>query len=976
MIQNEEFIQEFVDEAKSHVANIEIALLKKETHLDQEVINDVFRAVHSIKGTAGFFGLKNIVELGHAMENVLGDIRSERLNMTNENADMLLAANDCMKEMIEHVISSEFTDISIIVEQLNSLGANQSELTIMVADEDENKHIILGEGLLALQDAISHDHHVFKVSLELKRDLQSDSGGPIKFIKNIQLAGTIIETITNLNEIISIEDILDAVEFGSKDVYLFVIVSTALDKEDLSSRIDIPVDRIHRMRIDNGDEQHQTKGNSNFQMNEFDTATNIEHNQIQTVLGPKSLKLEDSVRVHVSILNDLLNMASEMVLGRNQLLSTLESYRKTIPSLAPILQNIDRLTSGMQEKIMQTRMQPVGNVFNKFPRIMRDISKSLSKEMELILEGENVELDKSMIEALTDPLTHLVRNAADHGLEMADIRVKAGKPGKGTITLKAYHEGGYVHIDVIDDGAGMDSEKIKFKALEKQLITEQDISNMTEQEILKLIFKPGFSTSEAITDISGRGVGMDVVRTNIEKIGGSIEIFSSKGIGSTIRLMLPLTLAIIQSLIVEVEGQKFALPQVNLKEIVKIKQGSSANQIEYIHDSEVLRLRGKLLPIVHLTDVLGIERTAYSKEKVIRVLVLKMGTRLFGIGVDSIVGSEETLVKPLPIYLKECICYSGVTIMGDGKTSLILDLEGIIRLSDLKFREDNELNEEEDITLSEDTTEFQNLLLFKCSGNETFAMDLSMVARVEEIQASDIEKIGDKEYIRFRNDSLQIVRPENYIQVNKGETSNEKLYVIIPKLVSHPIGIVIRKIYDNIHAKLNLNTEDIKLDGLVGSAIYGNKIILVINIYQIFEKAAPEHYAADLVKISGKRSLLLVEDTPFFQRMEKQYLEEAGYEVVLVENGKEALSVLESRTFDAIISDIQMPIMDGIELIKKIRANPGLRHLPVIAVTSMTSEYQSRNGLESGFDYYEGKLDRNRLLKTIEQAITSRKRVI
>jgi len=401
--------------------------------------------------------------------------------------------------------------------------------------------------------------------------------------------------------------------------------------------------------------------------------------------GP-ALVSEDTIRVNVSLLNNLLNMSSEMVLARNQLFRTMERHKKEIPGIEPIFQNINHITTNLQEKIMQTRMQPVSNVFSKFPRIARDLAKKLEKDILLELEGTEVELDKSIIESLGDPLTHLVRNAVDHGLEQPEERIRSQKPRTGTIKLKAYHESGYVNIDVVDDGKGINTGVIRQKAFDKGFIQKADLSAMGDQESLQLLFRPGFSTADAVTDISGRGVGMDVVKTNIEKLGGKIEIFTELGKGTTFRLLLPLTLAIIPSLIVEVEDQKFALPQVNVQEIVRIKAGDASRKIEFINNAEVLRLRGKLLPIVRLADVLGLARTyvdpetkerradkrtrltdvrrnsmplppdkretrpvgdhrGYGLTNIVRILVIKIGARRLGLSVDSILGSEDEVYK-------------------------------------------------------------------------------------------------------------------------------------------------------------------------------------------------------------------------------------------------------------------------------------------------------------------------------------------
>ena len=969
LIQNQEFIQEFVDEAKNHVEKVEAALVNKETLTDEDTIHTIFRAVHSIKGTAGFFGLKNIVSIAHAMENIFGQVREERFALNDNHIDVLLTANDCLKDMITDVFSSEEQVLTEFLTSLDSITDHEQD-TITLSGENQTDFNLKGLNSKKVKAGLAHGQNLYEVRFKMNQDLLDYQEGPMKLFLRIESVGTLVDTLTDHSRITSLDDVLTVLEGETKDIYLWMLVITVLERELFAQVIDIPVENVRTIKVKKQEKEQIIK--------EKTEKEETQKKEIKKEVTPKESIVEDNIRVHVSILNDLINMASEMVLGRNQLLQTLENYRKTIPGITPILQNIDRLTSGMQEKIMQTRMQPLGNVFNKFPRIIRDISKSLSKDIVLTIEGEEVELDKSMIEGLTDPLTHLIRNAADHGIESEENRQKAGKTSKGTIMLKAYHESGYVHIDVIDDGKGIEIENIKKKALEKELLNKSQLDKLSEQEMLKLIFKPGFSTAERITDVSGRGVGMDVVKTNIEKLGGYIEIFTKVGEGTTIRLMLPLTLAILQSLIVEVEGERFALAQVNIKEIVKIKKGDDTRKIEFVNDSQVLRLRGKLLPIVHLADVLGMNKATTISERAemqesLRVFVLKIGSRRFGVLVDTVIGSEEILVKPLPVYLKDAVCYSGVTIMGDGKIAMILDAEGIIKESKLKFIEEKStLTVQQEIDASQ-MNETQNILLFKCSGNETFAIDLSMIARIEEIKREDIECVGDKMYIKHLGSSLRVIRPEEYLSVNKNVAFSEKLYVIIPKLVRHPIGIIAEKVYDNINVALKLKTEDIQMECLVGSAVYDNKILLVINLYELFEKADPQNYKIAQRKALAKKSLLLVEDTPFFQRMVKGYLESIGYDVILAPNGKAAFELLQNKHFDAVISDIQMPIMDGFELVKKIKDSKTLTHLPVIALTSMTGAYNKKLGIEKGFDYYEFKLDRDRLLDTIEKALTKEK---
>lgn len=989
MVQNSEFIKDFVEEATGHVEGVEAGLLKMEGgEGGADIIHGIFRNVHSIKGTAGFFGLKKIVSLSHAMENLFGEIRNGSLLIDNKMIDILLSANDTLKAMISDVENSEETDISKHLANISAFMSDlEEEITVVETPVEVpvspggNERVLFpagaGENLLG---KIKQGHGLFQIEV-------FPPGNHNELIENIKSIGNFIGYWTSSG--------LTSSPDGREGSFRLLFTSV-LERSLVALALDLPEEKVSELgdpaaivinendlpqketavglavpapiESDNTDIVDEMPGN--LQPEFLPAAGEIDDE------APKyqSAGAEDTIRVHISLLNDLLDLASEMVLGRNQLLRTLEARRKEITGLNAVLQNIDNITTELQEKIMQTRMQPIAKVFKKFPRIIRELSRKMKKDIELKMEGTEVELDKSIIEALGDPLTHLVRNAVDHGIEKPDAREKKGKPRTGTIRLSAYHEGGHVNINIADNGIGINVENVKLKALEKGLISPAEAPLMGERELLAMLFHPGFSTAEKITDFSGRGVGMDVVKTNIEKLGGTIEIMTNPGQGTNIRLTLPLTLAIISSLIVEVEGQKFALPQVNLQGMVRIKPGDTSRTIEKIRNSEVLRLRGGLLPIVHLEDVLGIKKSLL-KNQVIQVLIIKSGSKRYGLVVDNIHDGEEILVKPVPRYFSNCQCYSGVTIMGDGRIAMILDPEGIASRAGLRFTDEiTELTARDNTYPGEGMAERQNLLLFQCSGPETFSIDLSMVARVEKIAASQIEKIGDKEFIQFRGEALRVIRPENYLPVNRENKNTQKYHVIIPKLVRYPIGILIEKIHDTIETKIEFNRDDIKAKGLVGSAILDNRIVLFINIYELFEMVAPDIYQIKEYPRPSekKRTILVVEDTPFFAKTEKKYLESAGYQVVSAVNGKEAWELLQEKDVDAVVSDIEMPVMDGLELVKRIRGDGKLGGLPVVAVTSRTDDRSIRRGLDAGFDFYEFKLDRERLLEKVKLALEKR----
>lgn len=1013
MLQNMEFIQDFVEEAKGHTESIEAGLLGMDSrNIDEETVNDIFRAIHSIKGTASFFGLGKIVELSHAMENVFGECRAGRLRITGELTDIMLSCNDCLKEMIIDVLNSENTDIAPYLHMLSGIWSSGNSADSKIENKNDG---MLAEGLNLpipeakrglVFDSIQRGHRLYILKQWLFGDLIGKELNPAALIGEIKSFGNLIDCRFEI----------DNQEAVNNDLCIAILFTTVLEKDLVTDSLQIdPACLVEVEAPGNILENRESNGKVRTKNNDVQTnAAAQEDDQKELTQKKSGIVADDSIRVHVNLLDNLLNLASEMVLGRNQLLRAMENHRKNIIGIDPILQNIDRITTDIQEKIMQTRMQPIANVFNKFPRIIRDLSKKLGKDIELRLEGKEVELDKSIIEALGDPLIHLVRNAADHGLETRSEREAAGKSRVGSIVLSAYHEGGYVNIDITDDGKGIDTEKILSTAVSKGLITQSDTAQMLDQEIYQLLFRPGFSTAEKVTDVSGRGVGLDVVKTNIEKLGGTIEIFSWPNKGTTVRLLLPLTIAIISSLIVEAENQKFALPQVNLQEIVRIKANDPTKRIEYINNAEVIRLRGKLLPIIHLADILGMTRTytdpitgeikperrktlfdsrrfgednipdnrtvlvserRKSTDNTVRVLVIKVGSRRIGIAVDSIYGSEEILVKPLPVHIKDCKCYSGVTILGDGKAAMILDPGGIIKKANFRFHDESEDKKERDINGEGfGIREQQSLLIFKCSGPEILTVDLSMVSRVEEINRDIIEKIGNKEYINYRKSSLRVIRPEDFLPLNKNKSKAEKLYVIVPKHISHPMGILVEEIHDTMQTEIKTVQEDIKAKGFIGSTILDGRIVILINLYELFELADPEHYNVKTGHKKGKKiSVLLVEDSPFFEKLEENYLAAAGYEVVTARNGREALKVLDERKIDIVLSDINMPVMDGMELVRRIRSSKELSHLPVIAVTSLTGESQKKAGLEAGFDYYEFKLDKTRMLETVEKALQKRR---
>jgi len=697
----------------------------------------------------------------------------------------------------------------------------------------------------------------------------------------------------------------------------------------------------------------------------------------------------DTIRISVDILDKIMNLAGELVLVRNQHLLLVD---KTDTRMADNSQRLDMVTSELQEAIMRTRMQPIGTLFSRLPRIVRDIAKKCNKSIIIIINGHEVELDKTILESLPDPLTHIIRNCCDHGIEMPEYRAKMGKPETGYINVKAYHEAGQINIVIEDDGRGIDPEKIRDSVIQKGLKRKDELDRMSEKEILSLVMMPGFSTAKKATEISGRGVGMDVVKTAVEKLGGSIELDSRVGQGLNLHLRLPLTLAIIPCLIVQVNNEKYAIPEVNVEELVSLYDDEIYSLIECNGDQEVFRLRKQLLPLVRLQEALErtnpfteddrsviaeqyriIAKESLNKnddiQQILIFAVLKIGNQRFGLIVDEVIGTEEIVVNPLHSAVNPLIIYSGTTIMGDGTVALILDVNGIAMHAGVRFTTEVEQKNQE---TRSSKTDSHRILLFKSGREEQFAVPLLLMRRVELIDPSRIQTIGGNEYISVDNIPTLLIRLEKLLNVSPCETV-DKMYLLLPKQSQRPIGILASSLVDVINLPLVLNKESYMEDGLLGTAIVNDYITIFIDIYRLVESAEKMIFgesAEDLNDQCETKTILLAEDTLFFQRLVKGHLSSAGYDVITADNGAEALDKMRSNKIDMIISDIEMPIMDGLEFLRAVRADEKFPYIPAIALTSLDSEKDREIGLKAGFDAYEVKVDRDRIVEVASKLLS------
>ena len=555
---------------------------------------------------------------------------------------------------------------------------------------------------------------------------------------------------------------------------------------------------------------------------------------------------DTAIRVDVTQLDRLMNLVGELVLARNQIVQFTAEAKE--PTLLNAAQRLNLITTELQESVMKTRMQPIGNVWAKFPRIVRDLAQELGKQVQLVMEGNETELDRTIIEAIKDPLTHIVRNSVDHGIELPARRSETGKPERGLLILRAFHEGGQVNIEIIDDGRGIDVAKVKEKAVQRGLVSADQAMRLSNHEAFAMIFLPGFSTVEQVTNLSGRGVGMDVVKTNIEKIGGSVDVLSEAGQGTTLKIKIPLTLAIIPALIVTSGCERFAIPQVSLLELVRLEGEQAGQGVEMLYGAPVYRLRGQLLSLIHINRELKLagDRGGASAvgvgDAVVNIVVLQADGRQFGLVVDEINDTEEIVVKPLGKQLKSLSCFAGATIMGDGKVALILDVLGLAQRAQV-------IAEVRDHTLREKTAvveradERKTLLLFNVGQNARMAIPLSMVARLEEFPRAQVERSGSQEVVQYRGQILPLIHLAQYLPDTAPlPTPADPVQVVVYSGAGRSVGLVVGKINDIVHEALTVK-RDSSRDGILGSAVVQDKVTDLLDVVGIIRAADPTFYA-------------------------------------------------------------------------------------------------------------------------------------
>ncbi len=822
----DDLIADFLTETHEGLAALDVALVRLEkTPQDGPTLSEIFRAVHTIKGTCGFLGLSRLEKVAHAAENVLGRYRDGTLKVTPEGITLILRALDRIKE---------------IVTGIEQKGAEP-------AGDDAT--------LIASLDAVFEGRAEAPPAPEPEAAAESVAAEP--------------------------------------------------PAAEPSAGVAAP----------------------------------------------------QSIRVSVDVLEDLMMLVSELVLTRNQLMQVARANSDNAYSVP--LQRLSHITSDLQDGVMKTRMQPIGNAWAKLPRLVRDLAHELGKKIELEMRGAETELDRQVLELIKDPLTHMVRNSADHGLESTEERRRAGKPETGRVTLNAYHEGGHILIEIGDDGKGLNTQRIREKAVAQNLASEAEVAVMSDREIHRFIFRAGFSTAAAVTAVSGRGVGMDVVKTNVERIGGTIDVSSVSGRGTTFTIKIPLTLAIVSALVVEVAGERFAIPQIGVLELVRVG-GATGAQVERIKDAPVLRLRDRLLPLVTLSRVLGLEDAAEARKDIGFVVVTQVGPSTFGIIVDRVHDTEEIVVKPVPPILRHVAVFSGNTILGDGSVIMILDPNGIARATGVTA--EGAGRGAECAAAGTRSAEKTALLLFRAGDATPKAVPLGLVARLDDLPVEQIEYSGGVPVVQYRGQLMPLVSMSG-LGLSPDAEARGRQTVLVFSERERSLGVMVDAILDVVEERLEVKP-GAERPGFLGSAVIAGKVTDVIDTAWWLRQGGGDWFGPNEAKAAQR--LLVVEDSAFFRELVVPTLSAAGYEVTAVAHASEALALREQGVaFDAIVSDIEMPGMDGFAFAAAVREGGAWASLPMVALSGRVDPAAMARAREAGFTDYVAKYDRAALTESL-----------
>ncbi len=918
----DDLLREFLTETSESLDTVDNQLVKFEQEPNNaKILDNIFRLVHTIKGTCGFLGLPRLEALAHAGETLMSKFR-DGMPVTTGAVTVILASIDRIKEI------------------LAGLEATEAEPEGTDRDLIDKLEAMVEQGMAAMSAsaqpiAAGAAAPVAEAPPLVPETPVAAAPAPVKEMTQGALIDQTLERPLRPGEV-SLDDLERA--FRETAIEAPAPVAQAEVKAEPAPAAPAPVAKEAKAPKE---KVAPKKSMAEEGASEGDRIAN------------------QSIRVNVDTLEHLMTMVSELVLTRNQLLEI--SRRNEDTEFKVPLQRLSNVTAELQEGVMKTRMQPIGNAWQKLPRIVRDLSSELGKQIELEMHGADTELDRQVLDLIKDPLTHMVRNSADHGLETPAERLAGGKGEQGTIRLSAYHEGGHIIICIADNGRGLNTDKIKAKAISSGLATEAELEKMSEAQIHKFIFAPGFSTAAAITSVSGRGVGMDVVRTNIDQIGGTIDIKSVAGEGSSVTIKIPLTLAIVSALIVEAAGDRFAIPQLAVVELVRAR-ANSEHRIERIKDTAVLRLRNKLLPLIHLKKLLKIDDGAASDPENGFIVVTQVGSQTFGIVVDGVFHTEEIVVKPMSTKLRHIDMFSGNTILGDGAVIMIIDPNGIAKALGASGSSAHGMADEASAHHASSGEQTTSLLVFRAGSSQPKAVPLGLVTRLEELPSDKIEFSNGRYMVQYREQLMPLVAMESVTVASQGAQP-----ILVFSDDGRSMGLVVDEIIDIVEERLNIEVGG-SSQGILGSAVIKGQATEVIDVGHFLPMAFSDWFTRKEMKPSlHSQSVLLVDDSAFFRNMLAPVLKAAGYRVRTAPTAQEGLAALRAQTFDVVLTDIEMPDMNGFEFAEVIRSDSNLGSMPIIGLSALVSPAAIERGRQAGFHDYVAKFDRPGLIAALKE---------
>ena len=892
----DDLLKDFVVETSEHLDIVDAELVRFERDPNNSAtLALIFRLVHTIKGTCGFLGLPRLEHLAHAGEDVISGFRDGK-PVTAPAVTMILKTIDRIKGIVTVLDQSGVEpegDDEDLVEALRALANGEVPALAIAAMEPETKGTLIPQ---VLERPLRDNEAELD---ELERAFREAPGPEMAAFSEPQP--------------------VEAVDLAPPPVVADI-------KPEAPKKAVAP----KKAEASAGDHPEADHNNQNA-------------------------AAKQTVRVAVGTLDRLMTMVSELVLTRNQLLEI--ARQRDDGDFKSPLQRLSHITAELQDGVMQTRMQPIGSAWTKLNRVVRDLTEELGKKIELVAHGAETEIDRQLLEMIKDPLLHMVRNAADHGLEMPDERIAAGKPAHGTIHLRAAQESGYIIVEVSDDGRGIDLERVKAKAIRNGMATEADIARMSDEQILRFVMEPGFSTAAAVTNISGRGVGLDVVRSHVEQVGGIVDLRSRVGRGLAVTIKLPLTLAIASALIVEAAGQRFAIPQISVAELVRTQEAGEV-RIERLNGQATLRLRHKLLPVVDVADVLKLQRKpkADTDTKINDqlVVVCHVGGHRFGIIVDSILHTEEIVVKPISSKLRHMSVYSGATILGDGSVILILEPAGIAKSVMENSSREPGAQDADIATEVTASTERSLLLLFRAGGANLKAIPLSFIGRLEEFDRNKIEDTGGRAVVQYQGRLMPI---PGYM-THSGFDVDSRQPVLVFHQHDREIGMAVDEIVDVVEVAIQIDTSH-ATPGTIGATIIDGKAVEIVDVSELVAPEGGEKTTApdDTVDV------MVIEGSEFFRALFAPLLQNAGYRITVLPSMQAARAALALQTPGTIVLDLDQPGEEGFNFVRELIEAGNTT--PVIGLVSRGGSRLIEKGKAAGLHDLVGKFDRQGLLSSI-----------